>query len=178
MKYISEVNKGMALLAAEQNVLFVGQAVAYAGTAVTHQLKSFDKSTLIEMPVAEEFQAGFCLGLALNGFIPVCIYPRFNFAILACSQIVNHIDKWPLMSKGLSLPRIIIKTVVGSAKPLDPGHQHRANYTDAFRSMCETIDVLDLQEPEDVFAAYDKALHRDDGKSTLIVEYGDFYNEK
>lgn len=178
MKYIAEVNRGMALLAADKDVLFVGQAVAYPGTAVTHQLKTFAKETLVEMPVAEEFQAGFCLGLALTGFIPVCIFPRFNFAILACNQIVNHIDKWPAMSKGQSLPKVIIKAVVGSAKPLDPGHQHKANYTDAFRSMCETIDVIDLRGPQDVFGAYQKALTRDDGKSTLLVEYGDLYSDK
>ena len=29
-----------------------------------------------------------------------------------------------------------------------------------------------------VFSAYKKALNREDGKSTIVVEYGDYYNEK
>lgn len=178
MKYIDEVNRGMSFLASGKDVLFVGQAVAFPGTAVTHQVKNFNPSKLVEMPVAEDFQAGYCLGLALNGFIPVCIFPRFNFALLACNQIINHIDKWPLMSKGLSLPKVIIKTVVGSARPLDPGHQHRANYTEGFRSMCETLDVIELLDAESIYPAYEKALNREDGKSTLLVEHGDFYSEK
>lgn len=178
MKYLEEINKGMALLNSHPDTLFVGQAVAYKGTAVTHQVKDFDADKKIEMPVAEEFQAGFCLGMALTGFIPVCIYPRFNFLILASNQILNHIDKWPLMTQGKSLPKVIIKVVVGSERPLDPGFQHKANYADAFKLMCETIEVIDMKEPEDIYPAYDKALNRTDGRSTILVEYGDFYNEK
>ena len=178
MKYLEEVNKGMSLLNSHKDILFVGQAVEYKGTAVTHQVKNFPKEKLLEMPVAEEFQAGFCLGLALNGYIPVCIYPRFNFLILASNQILNHIDKWPLMSQGRSTPKVIIKTVVGSVRPLDPGFQHQANYAEAFKLMCETIEVIDMKEPTDIYPSYDKALNRMDGKSTILVEYGDYYNEK
>jgi hypothetical protein len=29
-----------------------------------------------------------------------------------------------------------------------------------------------------VFPAYERALLRDDGRSTIVVEYGDFYGEK
>jgi len=44
--------------------------------------------------------------------------------------------------------------------------------------MCRTIEVIRLDEPEQIFPAYKKALEREDGRSTLIVEYGDYYNEK
>ena len=40
------------------------------------------------------------------------------------------------------------------------------------------IEVIRLDEPDQVFPAYKKALERADGKSTLIIEWGDFYNEK
>ena len=33
-------------------------------------------------------------------------------------------------------------------------------------------------EPEDIFPAYEKAYNSDDGKSTILVEFQDFYNEK
>ena len=44
--------------------------------------------------------------------------------------------------------------------------------------MCRNIEVIRLDEPEYVVPAYQRALQRDDGKSTIVVEYGDFYNEK
>jgi hypothetical protein len=44
--------------------------------------------------------------------------------------------------------------------------------------MCKTIDIIELNEPEDIFPAYEKALNRTDGKSTMLVEYADFLKTK
>tara|TARA_A100001201_G_C4093149_1_gene202841 strand:+ start:2567 stop:3088 length:522 start_codon:yes stop_codon:yes gene_type:complete len=173
MKYIDEVNKGMELLASNPQSIFIGQAVQYKGTALTHQVKNFGKEKLLEMPVAEEFQAGFAIGLALEGYLPISLYPRMNFIILAMNQIINHLDKWEAMSVGESKPKVIMKAVVGSEHPLDPGHQHKANYTEAFRSMSTNIDVAELIYPHQILDTYKRALDTD--KSTLIIEHGDLY---
>ena len=173
MSYKQEVQRRMELFAEQSNSIFIGQAVEYKGTALTHQVKSFDSYKLLELPVAEEMQAGFALGLALEGYLPISLYPRMNFIILAMNQIINHLDKWEAMSCGMSKPKVIMKAVAGSQYPLDPGHQHRANYTQAFKSMVTNIEVVELLYPEQVFPAYQKAL--DTNKSTLIIEHGDFY---
>jgi hypothetical protein len=52
------------------------------------------------------------------------------------------------------------------------------DYAEALRDMCTTIDVIRLDEPSDIFPAYQKALWREDGRSTILVEYGDYYGEK
>ena len=174
MNYKEEVYKGMDYLGNHPETIFVGQAVACKGTAITHQVSKFSSEKLLELPVAEDFQAGFCIGLALRGQIPISLYPRMNFAILAANQLINHLDKWSLMSDGESKPKVITKTVVGSQYPLDPGHQHKANYTQAFKNMCDSINVVELIHAEEVFPAYEKALDREDGVSTLIIEHGDF----
>jgi hypothetical protein len=44
--------------------------------------------------------------------------------------------------------------------------------------MCKTIEVIRLDEPEQIFPAYQKALEREDGRSTILVEYGDYHSEK
>lgn len=173
MNYKEEVFKGMELLNSNPKTIFIGQAVEYKGTALTHQVKNFPKEKLLELPVAEEFQAGLALGLALDGYIPVSLYPRMNFIILAMNQIVNHLDKWEAMSVGKSKPKIIMKAVVGSQYPLDPGHQHKANFAEAFRSSCTNIDVVELLYPEQVLPAYEQALNSE--RSTLIIEHGDLY---
>lgn len=172
MKYLKEINKTVRILS-DANAVFVGQAVAYKGTGITRQLADVPSDQKIELPVAEEFQMGYCLGLALTGHLPVSIYPRSNFAILAANQIVNHLDKWNTMCSGRCNPRVIIKIAVGSEHPLDPGQQHKANYAEAFKSMCEHIKVVDLLYPHQIVPAYEDALIRNG--STILIEHGDLY---
>jgi pyruvate/2-oxoglutarate/acetoin dehydrogenase E1 component len=178
MKYYDELCRAMEFLARDQRTMFLGQAVACAGTAMTNTLKNVAREKLLEMPVTEDLQMGISTGLALTGMVPVSIYPRWNFLLLSVNQIVNHLDKLSAMSNGGYQPKVIIRTGVGSERPLHPQHQHVGDFTEAFRLMCKNIEVIRLDEPEHVFPAYQKALERTDGRSTLVVEYGDHYNEK
>ena len=178
MKYADELTKSMIYLSKDPRTIFLGQAVAYPGTAMTNTLKSIPKSKLYELPVAEEMQLGISNGLALNNFIPISIFPRWNFLLLATNQLINHLDKFEVMSQGLFKTKVIIRTSIGSQRPLHPQHQHVGDFTEAFKKVLSTVDIIRLEEPKDVIPAYEKALERDDGKSTILVEYGDYYNEK
>ena len=168
----------MNYLANNEKTIFIGQAVEVPGTAMTNTLKGINRKKLLELPVAEEMQMGMTLGLGLQGLIPVSIYPRWNFLLLAINQLINHIDKIDIMSGGGYRPKLIIRTGIGSERPLHPQHQHVGDFTDAIRRMCTTIEVLRLEEPEDIFPSYEKALKREDHRNTILVEYGDYYNEK
>ena len=44
--------------------------------------------------------------------------------------------------------------------------------------MCKNINVVKLSNPDQIFKEYKKAFNRKDGVSTILVEYGDYYNEK
>lgn len=178
MKYRDELQRAMALLASDPRTIFLGQAVAVPGTAMTTTLPDVPKDRLLELPVAEEMQMGMTLGLALGGFIPVSIFPRWNFLLCAMNQLVNHVDKLSMMSPGGYKAKAIIRTGIGSIRPLHPQHQHTGDFTDAVRMMCATLEVIRLEEPKDIVSAYEWALCREDGRSTLLVEYGDYYNEK
>jgi len=168
----------MEWLARDPRVMFLGQAVACPGTAMSNTLKNVPRDKLLELPVTEELQMGMSSGLALTGQVPVSIFPRWNFLLLAVNQVVNHLDKFPLMSNGGYRPKVIIRTGIGSVRPLHPQFQHVGDFTDAFRLMCQNIEVIRLEEPQDIFPAYQRALEREDGKSTIVVEYGDYYGEK
>jgi len=176
LKYFDELKRAMEMLAGDPRVIFMGQAVEYAGTAMSNTLKDVPKEKLLEMPVFEDTQMGMTLGLALSGYIPVSIYPRWNFLACATNQLVNHVDKITMMSD--YKPRIIIRTGIGSERPLHPQHQHVGDYTDAYRLLCPNIDIIRLEEPRHVYDAYCTAYLRRDGKATILVEYGDYYNEK
>jgi pyruvate/2-oxoglutarate/acetoin dehydrogenase E1 component len=178
MRYFDQLKAAMDFLATDPRVVFLGQAVACPGTAMSNTLKNVPAHQLLELPVDEEMQMGMTNGLAIEGMVPVSIFPRWNFLLLAVNQIVNHLDKFPLMSNGGYRPKVIIRTGIGSERPLHPQHQHVGDFTEAFRLMCVNIEIIRLEEAADVFPAYRKALERTDGKSTLLVEYGDYYHEK
>ena len=177
-QYFDELKRAMDFLAQDPRTLFLGQAVEVAGTAMSNTLREVPRDKLLELPVDEEMQMGITNGLAVSGYTPISIYPRWNFLLLAVNQIVNHLDKFHLMSNGGYRPKVIIRTGIGSERPLHPQHQHIGDFTEAFRLMCCSIEVIRLDEPEEIFPAYEKALLRADGKSTLLVEWGDYYNEK
>ena len=178
MKYFDEMKSSMEWLARDPRTVFIGQAVEVAGTAMSNTVKDIPIARRIELPVAEELQMGMSIGLALQGQVPVSIYPRWNFLLLAANQLVNHLDKIGVMSNGGYQPRVIIRTSIGSQRPLHPQFQHIGDFTDALRLMCTTVEVVRLDEPRQIFPAYKRALLRDDGRSTLLVEWGDYYGEK
>ncbi len=167
----------MNYLSKKKDTLFIGQSVLYSGNAIFNTLKSVSKVKKIEMPVFEDIQAGFCTGLALQGFVPICIYPRFDFLILAMNQIVNHLDKIRHMSSNEFKPKVIIRTSIGSKNPLDGGVQHTQNYTNIFKKILTEIEVVRLTKPTQIFKEYKKAYLRKDLKSTLMIEDGDSYNK-
>jgi len=178
MRYFDELKRTMTFLSKNRKVVFIGQAVSYPGTAMYNTLSDVKKNKRYELPVAEEMQMGMTIGLAMNGNIPISIYPRWNFMLLATNQIINHLDKISLMSKEKFKQKIIIRTAIGSERPLHPQHQHVGDFTDPFSKMCKNIDFIKLKEPKDIFRSYKKALLRKDNKPTILVEYGDYYNEK
>ena len=178
MKYFDELKNAMTLLAENNKTIFIGQSVKYAGTGLYDTLEHIPDSKKIEFPVAEYLQSGVVNGLAIQGFIPVSIIPRWNFLLMGTDQIVNHLDKFPLMSDGKCLPKVIIRVAVGSERPVDPQDQHKGNFSEAFRGMCSTIEVIELFEPKDIVPSYLKALNRTDGKSTILVEFADYAKEK
>ncbi len=178
MKYFDELKRSMDWLAEQPDTLFLGQAVEYPGTAMTNTIKDVDRSKLLEMPVNEDMQMGITLGMGLNGTVPVSFFPRWNFLLLAANQLVNHVDKIKVMSDGGYKPKIIIRTSIGSQRPLHPQHQHIADFTGGFRAMCDFVDIIRLDEPEQIFEAYQHAYLRTDNRPTVLVEWGDFYNEK
>jgi pyruvate/2-oxoglutarate/acetoin dehydrogenase E1 component len=174
MRYKDEVIRSMKRLSYNENTVFLGQ---WFGTN-KETLVEVPENKKIEMPVAEDMQMGISIGMALDGFIPVSCFTRWNFLLLAANQLVNHLDKLSEMSNGGYKPKLVIRTSVGATKPVDSRCQHTSDFTEGFKAILRNVEVITLIEPEEVFPAYLKALYREDGKSTLLVEYGTSYNDK
>ena len=178
MTYFDELKRTMEWVAEQQNTLFVGQTVAGPGTFMFQTLRDLPKEKTLEMPINESFQMQFTIGLALAGYTPISVYPRQNFLLLATADMVNMLDKIPAISDNKVLPKMIIRVASGPYKPVHPGHQHIGNYAEGFKKLFDWIEVVELEEPEDVFPTYKHALEREDNRATLIIEHGNYYNDK
>ena len=148
----------MNYLAKNERTIFLGQAVKVPGTSMSNTFKEINPNKLIELPVAEEMQMGITNGFAINGLIPVSVFPRWNFLLLAINQLINHLDKIKLMSNDGYKTKVIIRTGIGPEKPLHPQYQHVGDFTDAVKKMCTNIEIIKLNEVKDIFPSYKKAL--------------------
>ena len=178
MTYKSELIRSMQYLAKFNNTIFLGQSVKYSGNAIFNTLADIPNNKKIETPVFEDVQMGISTGLSIAGFVPITCYPRFDFLILAMNQLVNHLDKIRYMSLNEFKPRVIIRTSIGSKRPLDGGVQHTQDYTKMFKNILTEVNVVLLDKPNQIFKEYKNALNRKDNKSSLIIEHGDYYNSK
>ena len=183
LKYKNEIIRSMEWLAKKDDTIFLGQAVKYSGNAMYNTTKTVPEGKLVELPVFEDVQMGMSMGMALEGFVPITSYPRFDFLICASNQLVNHLDKITIMSEGQFQPRVIIRTSIGSRIPLDAGEQHTQDHTQAYRNLLKRADVVILEESDDIFPAFKHAYERQplskyDSLVTLLIEWGDHYNAK
>lgn len=169
-----DIKKAMAWLARREDTVFIGQNIAYPESKMYQDLIDIPDDKKIEMPVAEDLQMGIANGLALGGLVPICSFPRFDFLILATNQIVNHLDKFKYLYRE-NPPRVIIRTAVGTTKPLDAGPQHTQDHTQAFSELCENIDVYKLTNPWQIELTYEDAYLSKN--SSLIVEDFRAYTE-
>lgn len=176
MTYKDELTKAMKFLAKDKRTIFLGQSVVYPGSIMSSSLEEVPNSKKIELPLIEDAQMGMSIGLSLEGYIPISIYPRIDFLIIATNQLVNHLDKMEEISCGRFKPKIIIRTAIGSTKPLYPGLQHCSDYTDVLRHMLKNVEVVKLTHNRDIIPSYRHALNRKDEKSTLLIEIADLYS--
>ena len=176
-KYIDELTRSMEYLGKFDNTIFVGQSVEVSGTAMRNTLLNVDHNKLVEMPVDEDFQMGLATGMALTGLIPISIFPRWNFLLLATNQIVNHLDKLKEITQSKNPGKVIIRTGIGSVIPLHPGPQHTGDFTEAFKLMCPNLNIVRLDKTSVIFDEYQKAYERSDGISSLLIEWSDKYND-
>ena len=169
--YKNALTNAMTFLGKQENTIFIGQQIIYAGNPMSTTLGNVPKEKMIELPVMEETQMGMSMGLAMTGNTVITFYPRWDFIICAANQLINHVDKYELMTgKKINL---LIRLGKGSDTPLDPGHQHKGNYLTEFRTMCKNIIFHDLTRSEMIEDLYIEAYNQ--GGIHVLVEYPHLY---
>ena len=172
--YKDALTNSMTYLGQQDDTVFIGQQIIWPGNPMSSTLNYVSKDKMIEVPVMEDSQMGMSLGMSMAGKFVITFYPRWDFLICATNQLVNHVDKIKLMSNDQWSPNMIIRLGKGSDKPLDPGHQHRGNYIEEFKSMCQNIMFWDLKDYTNIETIYKSCY--DQGGIHVIVEYPELYN--
>ena len=176
MSYKEELTKAMTWLGEQPNTIFIGQSVIYPGQAMFPTLEGVPLDRKIELPIMEDAQMGISIGLSLAGYIPISIYSRMDFLLLAMNQFVNHLDKIAIMSHGEFIPKVIIRTMVGSHRPLDGGLQHTQDYSVSLNGewgFIPHIRIYQIGSAQSAVQYYQEALVS--SQSCLMVEYGEKY---
>jgi len=171
MTYKDTLTNVMSKLSVRDRVKFVGY-----NTKCGHKMYgTLDncKGSCIEMPVAENLMMGVAMGLSLEGFRPIVCLERSNFLLPMADAIINHLDRLPKLSGGQFSFPVIIRVVIGSDKPLDPGIQHTGDYTNVIIDHTD-IALYKLRHCDDIAIAYTLAM--ESNCPSLIVEYKELYS--
>jgi len=171
--YKDELIKSMNYLVERPNTIFVGQQTAYAGNPMSTTILDVPKDKIIETPVFEEVQMGTSIGLGMTDMCVITFYPRWDFLICATNQLINHLDKFKHMTGYDS--HVIIRVGKGSDDPLDPGVQHKADYSEQFKQLLTYVDIVKLTSKENIYTTYKSAY--ENKKPIIIVEYPEKYSE-
>ncbi len=171
--YKDELIKSMNYLAEKPNTIFVGQQIVFKGNPMSTTIEDVPTDKMIETPVFEEVQMGMSVGLGMTNMCVVSFYPRWDFLICAANQLINHLDKFKDMTGYDS--HVIIRVSKGSDDPLDPGVQHKADYSKEFKSILSDIEVINLNGKSNIYETYKKAYLNK--KPIILVEYTEKYND-
>lgn len=172
MTYRDSLEQAMHGLGRQNDTIFIGQGMM-DGTFMSSTLNSVPIDKKLEMPVIEQFQMQFSYGLALEGYTVISIFPRQNFLLLGLADLINVIDKLPILTEKKIKPNIIIRTAVGTTSPIYPGIQHSGEFHNEIKNMLSAVEVFVLKNKYDIFPIYKNAYKTKGTK--IIIEFGDLY---
>ena len=171
MNYQKAVKQSMQMLAEKERAVFIGYNIKFGSNAYG-TLTDIPESQKLETPVAENLMTGLAMGMSLENIRPVLCFERHDFMLNGLDAMVNHMDKFHQMSEGQFSMRVIIRAIVGSTKPLDPGLQHTQDFTKMFKQLF-SFPVLTPETPAAVLKDYEAA--RKAGGPCMVIERRTLY---
>jgi len=168
--YHKTIWEEMIKFSQNKKVIFLGQQVASENFYDT--LLYIPMHCRREMPVAEEMQLGISIGMSLMGYLPISIFQRMDFLPRCFDQLVNHLNLMNKLSRDLYKPKVIIRTTIGTNKPLDVGLQHNKDLTEIIKKAVD-FPVLKVTTVKEVKDTYNLARKID--SSIIIIELQSLY---
>jgi len=126
---------------------------------------------VMDMPLAENGMTGIIIGASLNGFRPILIHQRVEFALLSIEQIVNQGAKWFYMNAGQQNVPIVIRMVIGR------GWGQGAQHSQSLESWFAHIPGLKVVMPSNAFDAKGLLISSiEDNNPVIFIEHRWLHN--
>lgn len=168
-----EIQEAMFQLSKHPKTVFLGENVINAGR-IYGTLDRVPLRKCIEMPVAENLIAGTAIGLSIEGYIPICIFQRMDFMLIAADQIINHACMLPKITDYEIRCHIIFRTIKADLNDkFYVGHQHSKDFSHVFMSY---MPVRQVPERYSATNAYKNALLCRQ-PSLVVEEYASYQTE-
>lgn len=162
------------LMSEDKRVVVIGQGVSDFKSlfGTTEKIKKAYPSRVIDTPIAEDSTAGICIGLALNGCIPINTHIRADFSLLAFNQIINLAAKYKYMFGGLFEVPVVFRLIVG--RSWGQGAQHSQSLQSLFAHI-PGLTVVMPSTPESIISTYRDAV-KNRRNPTIVFEHRLMYD--
>lgn len=158
------ITSEMFKLSKKKDTVFLGENIINSGR-IYDTLSKVPTNKCIETPVAENLIAGVAIGLSLRGYVPIAIFQRMDFMLIAADAIINHASVYP--KYGIKCG-VVFRTIKASLeKNFFVGYQHSKDLSHVFAPYIKVIQVPECKPKQAYDIAYDTAKK---GVSTLVVE--------
>lgn len=162
MPMAKALNAGLRAAMADDNVLLMGEDIGPLGGVfrVTEGLHAeFGENRVLDTPLAESGIIGTAIGLAMNGFRPVCEIQFDGFVFPGFNQITTQLAKLTNKHMGaLSMP-VVIRIPYG-------GHigavEHHQESPETYFAHTPGLRVLSPSTPNDAYWMIQEAIASDD----------------
>jgi pyruvate dehydrogenase E1 component beta subunit len=138
-------------MAADERVLVFGEDVATLGGVfrVTEGLaETFGEQRCFDTPLAESAVIGIAIGFALRGFVPVPEIQFDGFSYLAFDQMVSHLAKYRMRTRGeLDMPIIVRIPSFGGIGAVE----HHSESTETYWVHTAGLKVVVPSTPSDAY---------------------------
>src|SRR6201991_1770212 len=138
-------------MAADERVLVFGEDVARLGGVfrVTEGLSdTFGDARCFDTPLAESAIIGIAIGMAIRGFVPVPEIQFDGFAAPAFDQIVSHLAKYRMRSRGdVDMPVTVRIPSFGGIGAVE----HHSESTESYWAHTAGLQVVVPSTPNDAY---------------------------
>ena len=144
--YFTDAIKDAVLLNLSENkkALVMGLGMSYPSEGLVERFPG----QVFDMPASELAITGMAVGLASQGYRPLVVHGRIEFALLALDQILTQASRWEYMFGGGYPCPLSLRIMIG--RQWGNGPQHTANYHSIFLQ-ASGLDVLIPSTPKEAY---------------------------
>ena len=159
-------------LSQNEGALILGVGVAdpkgIFGTTLKPRLRFSER--VLETPLSENALTGVCVGLSLEGYIPILVHARTDFLTLSAEHLINTAAKWNFSHHSESMGRVIVRAIQG--RGWGQGPQHSQNLATMFLNVPGINVWMPVSEE-----GYKEALNDTSASAVVIIEPRRLYAE-